>query len=216
LSALERIGQLGLVPVVAIDDLGAVAGLRDAVIEGGLPCVEVTFRTSEALQAIELLAADRDLIVGAGTVLDCAQVDQAVDAGAQFIVAPGFDSDVVSHCREVGLAVIPGVATATEATLALRHGLDTVKLFPAEAIGGLQLISALAAPFPSLRFVPTGGIGPAELPGYAGHPSVHAVGGSWIAPPDLLRERRFTEIAHRAAEAVKVVAAARGAGRPSL
>jgi 2-dehydro-3-deoxyphosphogluconate aldolase/(4S)-4-hydroxy-2-oxoglutarate aldolase len=210
LSAVETIGRLGVVPVVVVDEPGTAVGLGDALLRAGLPCAEVAFRTDAAADAIELLATERDLLVGAGTILEPAQVDQAVAAGAQFIVAPGFDSAVVCHCRELGVPVIPGVATATEISAAVRHGLDTVKLFPAQALGGLQLLTALAAPFPSLRFVPTGGIGPTDLPAYARHPSVLAVAGSWIAPRELLRERRFAEITHRAAEAANIVADIRG------
>ena len=137
--------------------------------------------------AIALLAGDPRLTVGAGTVLNPADVDRALGAGAQFIVSPGFDAAVVRRCRELGVAVLPGVATPSEVMAALREGLDTVKLFPAQPLGGIRWLNALAAPFPGLRFVPTGGIGPAELAEYARHPAVTAVGGSWIAPRSLLR-----------------------------
>jgi 2-dehydro-3-deoxyphosphogluconate aldolase/(4S)-4-hydroxy-2-oxoglutarate aldolase len=154
--------------------------------------------------------------VGAGTILDAAAVDRAVSVGAQFIVSPGLDLDVVRRCGELGVPVIPGVATPSEAMAARREGLDVVKLFPAEALGGLRWLSALAAPLRDLRFVPTGGIRPSELAGYARHPAVLAVGGSWIAPRSLLRACEFDEIVRLAAEAVAIVADARSAaGAPA-
>ena len=153
------------------------------------------------------------MTVGAGTVVGSAQVDQAVEAGARFIVTPGIDPEVVSRCRELGVPVIPGIATATEAMAALRQGVDTVKLFPAQALGGLEMLTALGAPFPSLRFVPTGGIQAAQLRDYVRHPSVLAVGGSWITPRELLAQRRFAEISRLAADAVGIVTGVRQAER---
>jgi 2-dehydro-3-deoxyphosphogluconate aldolase / (4S)-4-hydroxy-2-oxoglutarate aldolase len=208
-SGLAPIAACGVVPVVVLDDADAAPALGDALLAGGIPCVEITFRTSAAPDAIAQLAGDPRLSIGAGTVLEPAQVDRAVDVGAQFIVSPGFDSDVVRRCRELEVAVLPGIATPTEAMAALRAGLDTVKLFPAKALGGLTMVRALAAPFPNLRFVPTGGIGPSELPEYVRQPAVLAVGGSWIAPRALVNERRFDEIARLAAEAAMIVAAER-------
>jgi 2-dehydro-3-deoxyphosphogluconate aldolase/(4S)-4-hydroxy-2-oxoglutarate aldolase len=209
MSALGRIVTYGVIPVVVIDDWDAAPALGNALIAGGLPVAEITFRTSAAVRAIELLARDSRVTVGAGTVLSPADVDRALGAGAQFIVSPGLDAGVVRRCRELDVAVIPGVATPSEAMAALREGLDTVKLFPAQPLGGLRWLNALAAPFPSLRFVPTGGIGPAELADYARHPAVAAVGGSWIAPQSLLRSDEFGEITRLAAEAVAITAAAR-------
>jgi 2-dehydro-3-deoxyphosphogluconate aldolase / (4S)-4-hydroxy-2-oxoglutarate aldolase len=212
-SALERIGACGVIPVVVIDDVDAAPSLGEALSAGGLPCAEITFRTSAAAGAIEILAADPRLTVGAGTVIDPLQVDRAVEAGAQFIVSPGLDLEVVRRCREVDVPVVPGIATATEAMTALRENLRTVKLFPAEALGGLRTVQALAAPFRGLRFIPTGGIGPSELAGYLRHPAVLAVGGSWIAPRALLRACEFDQIAGLAAQAVASVAAARETAR---
>ncbi|HEY6398749.1 MAG TPA: bifunctional 4-hydroxy-2-oxoglutarate aldolase/2-dehydro-3-deoxy-phosphogluconate aldolase, partial [Solirubrobacteraceae bacterium] len=209
MSALDRICTYGVVPVVVIDDCDAAPALGDALIAGGLPVAEITFRTSRAVQVIELLANDPRLTVGAGTIVSPADVNRALDAGAQFIVSPGFDAAVVRRCRELDVAVIPGVATPSDAMAALREGLDTVKLFPAQPLGGIRWLNALAAPFPGLRFVPTGGIGLAELAEYARHPAVTAVGGSWIAPRSLLRSSEFDEITRLAAEAVTIVAAAR-------
>lgn len=216
MSALDRIAALGVVPVVVLDDVDAAPSLGDALAAGGLPCAEITFRTSAAAGALETLAADPRLTVGAGTILDVAAVDRAVSIGAQFIVSPGLDLDVVRRCAELGVPVIPGVATPSEAMAARREGLGVVKLFPAEALGGLRWLSALAAPLRDLRFVPTGGIGPSGLAGYARHPAVLAVGGSWIAPRSLLRACEFDDIVRLAAEAVAIVADARSAaGAPA-
>ena len=212
-SALEKLATFGVVPVVVIDDVDAAPSLGEALYAGGLPCAEITFRTSAAAGALETLAADARLTVGAGTVVDVTAVDRAVSAGAQFIVSPGLDLDVARRCRELGVPVIPGVATPTEAMAARREELTVMKLFPAEPLGGLQWLSALAAPLHDLRFIPTGGIGPSELPGYLRHPAVLAVGGSWIAPRALLHACEFDEIVALASEAVASVAAARDAAR---
>jgi 2-dehydro-3-deoxyphosphogluconate aldolase/(4S)-4-hydroxy-2-oxoglutarate aldolase len=215
MSALDQITACGVVPVVVIDDCGAAPALGDALTAGGLPVAEITFRTSAAVQSVELLAHDPRLTVGAGTVLSPAGVDRAVEAGARFVVSPGFDAGVVRRCREHGVAVLPGIATPSEAMAALREGLGMVKLFPAQPLGGLRWLNALAAPFPGLRFIPTGGIGPTELAEYVRHDAVAAVGGSWIAPRSLLRANEFGEISRLAAEAVAIVAAARQAkGEP--
>jgi 2-dehydro-3-deoxyphosphogluconate aldolase / (4S)-4-hydroxy-2-oxoglutarate aldolase len=209
MTVLDLIAACGVVPVVVIDNWEAAPALGDALLAGGLPVAEITLRTSAAVRAAELLARDPRFTVGAGTVLNPADVDRAVAAGARFIVSPGLDPEVVRRCRELGAAVIPGIATPSEAMAALREGLGLVKLFPAEPLGGLRWLNALAAPFPSLRFVPTGGIGPAELAEYVRHAAVAAVGGSWIAPRALLRASEFDEISRLAAEAVAIVAAAR-------
>jgi 2-dehydro-3-deoxyphosphogluconate aldolase/(4S)-4-hydroxy-2-oxoglutarate aldolase len=148
------------------------------------------------------MSADRDMLVGAGTVLTCAQVDRAVEAGARFIVSPGLDEEVVGHCIRVGVQVIPGVATPSEIQKALAMGLELVKFFPAEPLGGIKMLSALAAPFPGLRFVPTGGIGPDLVRSYLEHNAVHAVGGSWIVTPAIIAGGRWGEVARLAAQAV--------------
>ena len=216
MSTLDRIAAVGVIPVVVIDDVDAAPSLGEALCAGGLPCAEITFRTSAATGALETLAADPRLTVGAGTILDPTAVDRAVSCGAQFIVSPGLDLEVVRRCREHGVPVIPGVATPTEVMAARREDLAVVKLFPAEALGGLRWLSALAAPFPELRFIPTGGIGSSELASYMRHPAVLAVGGSWIAPRALLRACEFDEVVALASDAVASVAAAREAvGTPA-
>jgi 2-dehydro-3-deoxyphosphogluconate aldolase/(4S)-4-hydroxy-2-oxoglutarate aldolase len=163
--------------------------------------------------AIERLADAPGLLVGAGTVLESAQVDRAVKAGARFIVSPGLDVAVVRRCRTLGVPVLPGVATPSEAMSAIAEGLDAVKLFPAGTLGGPALAAAFAGPFPGLRLVPTGGIGLADVPAYLAAPNVLAVGGTWVASAALVRAGRFDEIAQRAAAAAAAVAACRaGAG----
>jgi 2-dehydro-3-deoxyphosphogluconate aldolase/(4S)-4-hydroxy-2-oxoglutarate aldolase len=213
MTVLDHIAAAGVLPVVVLDDPTAAAPLGAALAAGGLRCVEVTFRTTAAEEAIALLAADRDLVVGGGTIIEPAQVDRAVDAGARFVVSPGFDRRVVDRCRALGVAVVPGLATATEAMAAIRAGLDAVKLFPAGALGGLAMVRALAGPFPRLRFLPTGGIGEQDVAGYLAHPAVLAVGGSWVADRSLVREGRFDEIERRARTAADLVGAARRAAR---
>jgi 2-dehydro-3-deoxyphosphogluconate aldolase / (4S)-4-hydroxy-2-oxoglutarate aldolase len=209
MNVLERVGEIGVVPVVVIDDAVGADALGDALVAGGLRCAEITFRTPAAEQALATLAGRGDLLVGAGTVIDVAQADRAIDAGARFVVTPGLDAEIVRHCIERGVSVLPGIATATEVLAALREGLETVKLFPAGALGGLAMVRALAAPFPSLRFVPTGGIGADDVAGYLAHPAVLAVGGSWLVARNLVEAGRFDEIAALAAQAASTVAGVR-------
>ena len=208
-AVLDRLGELGVIPVVVIDDVSRAEPLGHALLAGGLPCAEVTLRTPEALESLRVLAEDPDLLVGAGTVLRPAQVEQALDAGARFIVSPGFSPAVVAECAQAGVPVLPGVATATEIQAALDAGLDVVKFFPAEAAGGVRTLSALAAPFREVRFVPTGGIAAADLARYLAVPSVLAVGGSWVVATGLLADSRFAEIADLTAAAVADVRRAR-------
>jgi 2-dehydro-3-deoxyphosphogluconate aldolase/(4S)-4-hydroxy-2-oxoglutarate aldolase len=209
MSVLDSIAAAGVLPVVVLDDAAAARPLGAALASGGLPCVEVTFRTAAAEEAIRQLAGDPGLVVGAGTIVEPGQVDRAVRAGARFIVSPGFDRDVVTRCRALDVPLVPGMATATEAMAALRAGVGVVKLFPAGPLGGLAMVRALAAPFPGLRFLPTGGIGPKDVAGYLAHPAVVAVGGSWVADRTLLREGRFEEIERLAREAAELVSTAR-------
>lgn len=203
-----RLAELRVVPVVSIDDAADAVGLADALRDGGLPIVEVTFRTAAAADAIaRIRAACPGVLVGAGTVLDAATVDRAVDAGAAFIVAPGFGPAVVARAAEHGVAMLPGAVTPTEIEMALAAGLRLVKFFPAEASGGVRYIRAVAAPYRDVRFVPTGGVTPANLADYLAVPAVAACGGTWIAPSDAIREHRWDAIASSAAGAVAIVRA---------
>ena len=206
---LGRLGDLGVIPVVVIDDASRAAALGSALLSGGLPCAEVTLRTDTALDSLRALAENPDLLVGAGTVLRPAQVEAALQAGARYIVSPGFSASVVSECQRSGVPVLPGVATATEIQCALEAGLGAVKFFPAAASGGLAALKALAAPFRGVRFVPTGGITADALATYLAEPSVLAVGGSWLVSADLLAAQDFAQITELAAAAVRVVRGAR-------
>ncbi|MBZ3900204.1 bifunctional 4-hydroxy-2-oxoglutarate aldolase/2-dehydro-3-deoxy-phosphogluconate aldolase [Streptomyces griseiscabiei] len=196
-----------VMPVLTVPDVSTAAPLAEALAAGGASCVEVTLRTPDAERAIEAMAAHGGLTVGAGTVLTPEQAERAVEAGARFVVSPGFDPDVVARCRRLGVAVVPGIATATELMRALAAGLDTVKLFPAETLGGTATVRALAAPFPQARFLPTGGIGPARTAGYLSHPAVVAVGGSWMATAGLVGRGAYAEIRRLTSEAVGAVGA---------
>ncbi|MGW3038433.1 bifunctional 4-hydroxy-2-oxoglutarate aldolase/2-dehydro-3-deoxy-phosphogluconate aldolase [Streptomyces sp. NPDC001178] len=192
-----------LLPVLVVPSTASAGPLADALAAGGARCAEVTFRTPDAEQVVKVMAAHGGLTVGAGTVLTAEQAERAAAAGARFVVSPGFDEDVVAKCRELGVPVIPGVATATELMRALKAGLDTVKLFPAEPLGGLRTLRALAAPFPGVRFVPTGGIDAYRMAAYLADPAVLAVGGSWMATAALLKSGDYAEIRRLTADAVE-------------
>ena len=171
-----------IVPVVVINHAERAPALGEALVAGGLAVAEVTFRTPAAPDAIRRLAANPNLLVGAGTVLTAGQVDQAVDAGARFIVSPGFSAPVVKRALHHELPVFPGAVTPTEIMAALDHGLTTLKFFPANVYGGVAALKALAAPFPQVRFIPTGGVSTSNLADYLQLASVAAVGGSWMVP----------------------------------
>lgn len=199
---LMALAAARLVPVVVLDDAADADALAGALVAGGLPVAEVTFRTDAAPEAIRVMSDRGDILVGAGTVLSPDQVDVAVAAGARFVVSPGLSRAVVERCGEHGVLALPGVVTATEIQAALELGLSMVKYFPAETAGGAPAIAALAAPFRDVRFVPTGGIGPKNLHEYLAIPAVAAVGGSWMVPRDHIRHGRFDDIRRLAAEAV--------------
>jgi len=198
-----------ILPVVVLADAARAAPLAAALSAGGLRSVEVTFRTEAATDAITAMSGNPDLLVGAGTVLTAAQVDRAVRAGARFVVSPGFSPSVVRRCQEFGVPVFPGVSSATEIQMALDAGLETVKFFPAEQLGGIAMVTALAAPFRSVRFIPTGGVNTRNLPDYLAHPAVLAVGGTWMVAPDLLAAGRWAEVTRLTAAAVAAARAIR-------
>jgi 2-dehydro-3-deoxyphosphogluconate aldolase/(4S)-4-hydroxy-2-oxoglutarate aldolase len=202
-DVLDRLAAHRLVPVVVLDEARDAGPLADALVGGGLPVAEVTFRTAAAADAIRAIA-DRggDVLVGAGTVVTPAQVDAAVAAGAQYLVSPGTSRAVVERAREHGVPVLPGAVTATEVQAALELGLDTVKFFPAGTSGGSAAIAALAAPFGGVRFVPTGGVGPGNLDQYLALPCVAAVGGSWMVPRDRVRDGDLAGVRTLVADAV--------------
>jgi len=204
----KAIGALRLVPVIVIDEEENAYPLAQALKAGGLPCAEVTFRTAAAERSIRAMASDPEILLGAGTVLRPEQVDRALEAGARYIVTPGFSAEVVRACQANSVPVFPGVATATEMQMALEARIEVVKVFPAEALGGLALLKALASPFSMLRFIPTGGISVSQLADYLAFPPVLAVGGSWIAPKALIAGHHFDQITELASQAVAICQAA--------
>lgn len=208
-SLITLLQDSPILPVVVIESAEAAAPLADALIEGGLPCAEVTLRTPAALDALRVLADRPDLLVGAGSVLSAADARQAIAAGARFIVSPGLSEEVVACCRDLGVPALPGVATATEIMRALAAGVEAVKLFPSGQLGGPPGVRALIAPFPGLRVVPTGGVGPANLATYLAEPAVLAVGGSWMVAQDLVSAGRFAEIVGSCRAAAAVAAEVR-------
>jgi 2-dehydro-3-deoxyphosphogluconate aldolase/(4S)-4-hydroxy-2-oxoglutarate aldolase len=204
-TALDTISELKLVPVVAIHDADHSTGLAEALIAGGLPLAEITFRTEAAPKAIQTLARRGDLLVGAGTVLTIDQVKIALDAGAAFIVAPGLNPEVVTYCLENSIPITPGVATPTDIEAAMKLGLTVLKYFPAEAFGGLKTLKAVSAPYGAVTFIPTGGINADNVCAYLAHPKVAACGGSWMVTSALIAEGSFDTIARLVREAVQLV-----------
>ncbi len=206
-DALARACLPRVLPVATVADVTLAVPLAEALAAGGATAIEVTFRTEAAPQVIAALA-DSDLIVAAGTIRTPAQVDQALAAGATLIVCPALDAAVVERCLDADVPVLPGIATATELARALALGVQTVKLFPAEPLGGAALISALAAPFPEARFVPTGGLGTHNAAGYLQLPQVLAIGGSWMVASKLLEARDWDAVTRLTAEAITLGVAA--------
>ena len=210
MDSIGRLGELGIIPVVKIESVQQASGLADALMRAGLPCAEITFRTGCAGESIERIAAAQPaMIVGAGTVLSVDQARQAIAAGAQFIVSPGLNLQVIDHCLEQGVPVIPGVATPSEAMLAMSRGLMVLKFFPAEALGGISYLQAISPALPGARYVPTGGISSENMVTWLKQPFVHAVAGSWLVTSKLLAEARFDEITCLASQAVENVRLAR-------
>ena len=203
-SVLQQLNNLRIIPVVAINDAKDAAPLAEALVEGGLPCAEITFRTSAAYQAIKTTAKRGDVLVGAGTVLKIDQAKQAVEAGAQFIVSPGFNPKVVQYCVENNIPITPGISNPTDIEMALDFDLQVVKFFPAEAFGGLETLKAMSAPYGMIKFIPTGGISAANLLDYLRFPKVLACGGSWMVKSDLISEAKFDEIKDLTKQAVEL------------
>jgi 2-dehydro-3-deoxyphosphogluconate aldolase/(4S)-4-hydroxy-2-oxoglutarate aldolase len=201
----EELKKIRLVPVVVIENAELAAPLAEAIAAGGLHCVEITLRTEEALEAIGTMATRADMLVGAGTVLNIDQAKAAVDKGAKFIVSPGMSPSLVDWCLARQIPVIPGCATPTEIQLALEKGLDTVKFFPAEQLGGVKMLTTLAAVFQTVQFMPTGGITPGNLPNYLALPQVIACGGSWLVRTEWLRDKKFTDIREEIGKAVELL-----------
>ena len=210
-AVLEKMKETGIIPVVVLDDAKDAVSLGKALVEGGLPVAEVTFRTAAAEESIRLMAENvPELLVGAGTVLTTEQVDRAVAAGAKFIVSPGFNPEVVDHCIKIGVPITPGTQTPTEMEMALSHGIKLVKFFPAEPSGGLKMIKAVAAPYVDLNFIPTGGISAANVRDYLAYNRIFACGGSWMVKKDMVAAGDFEGIKKLVAEAAAIVKEVRG------
>ncbi len=202
-AVIGKIGEIGIVPVIKIEKAENAIPLVESLVAGGLPCAEFTFRSDAAADSIARVAkAFPDFPVGAGTVINRELAERAVDSGARFIVSPGFNPAVVDWCLSRGIPVVPGVNNPSLVEQALERGLEVLKFFPAEASGGLAMLDALAGPYAGMRFVPTGGIDAGNLQGYARRPQVLAVGGSWMAKPDLVEAEDWEGIERLAREAV--------------
>lgn len=208
---LERIGEIGIVPVVVLNDVKDAEPLAQALCDGGLPCAEVTFRTDAAEESIRRMTKSfPDMLVGAGTVLTIDQVDRAVAAGAKFIVSPGLNPKIVKYCNEKGVLIIPGCANPSDVEQAIENGLSVVKFFPAEQAGGLNYIKAIAAPYTGLKFMPTGGINPKNVRSYLAYDKILACGGSWMVKGDLVQAGEFDKVRELVKEAVEIVKESRG------
>ena len=209
-KALEKFSDVGIIPVVVLNDAKNAEPLGKALMEGGLPAAEVTFRTDAAEESIRIMAEKfPDMLVGAGTVLTIEQVDRAVAAGAKFIVSPGFDADIVKYCLEKDVPVCPGIQTPTELIQAVKLGLDHVKFFPAENAGGLSMINAVGAAFPKVKFMPTGGINASNVVEYLKSSKIFCCGGSWMVKGALIDAGDFDKIRELTAEAAGIVKANR-------
>lgn len=210
-AILEKIQKIGIVPVVVLNDAKDAEPLAKALCEGGLPCAEVTFRTDAAEESIRIISEKYpEMLVGAGTVLTTEQVDRAVAAGAKFIVSPGFNPKVVKYCLDKGILMTPGTQTPSEMEQALEMGLDVVKFFPAEPAGGLAMIKAVAAPYTTLKFMPTGGINLNNVGDYLQYDRIVACGGSWMVKGDLIKAGKFDEITQMTKDAAELVKRIRG------
>ncbi|MFO8041739.1 MAG: bifunctional 4-hydroxy-2-oxoglutarate aldolase/2-dehydro-3-deoxy-phosphogluconate aldolase [Alkalispirochaeta sp.] len=209
-TVYTKIAAYGLVPVIKLTDPDHAVPLAEALSAGGLPVAEVTFRTDSAAESIQRIGREApDVIVGAGTVLTVEQAKQAVGAGAQYIVTPGFNPKVVQYCVDNDVPITPGVNSPTTVEQALEFGLTLLKFFPAEASGGLAMLKALAGPYGHVRFVPTGGVSGSNLAAYIGQKNVAAVGGSWIVPGDAIAAGDFRKITTLTAEAIEIVTTTR-------
>lgn len=210
-KVIDKLMTYGVVPVVVIDDVTDAVPLAEALMKGGLECAEVTFRTEAAADAIKAMTENfPDMFVGAGTVLSAKQVDEAISAGAKFIVSPGFDPEVVDYCISKNIPIIPGTITPSEVAQGVKRGLKVLKFFPAEQAGGLPMIKAMSAPYTGVKFMPTGGINEKNLRDYLSFDKISACGGSWMVKSDLIKSGDFTKIEQLTAEAVKAVKEIRG------
>jgi len=210
-AVLAQVGAIGIVPVIVIDNAADAVPLAKALLEGGIDCIEITMRTAAALDA---MAAIRDgvpdMLLGAGTVITIDQAEQALAAGARFLVSPGYDPEFVAWCLERGIPVLPGAVTPSEIMAARKQGLRVVKFFPADVYGGVKAIKALSSPFSDMKFMPTGGVNLETLADFLRVPAIYAVGGSWIASKAQIAAGKFDEITGLARESVAIAREVRG------
>ena len=207
----EQFKEYGVVPVVVLNDAKDAEPLADALVKGGLPCAEVTFRTDAAEESIRIMAQKYpEMLVGAGTVLTIDQVDRAVNAGSKFIVSPGFDPEIVDYCLSKNIPIFPGCITPSEVAQAVKRGLKVVKFFPAEQFGGVATIKAMAAPYTMMKFMPTGGVSAKNLKDYLTFDKIICCGGSWMVKGDLIKAGEFDKICELAKEAVALAKEIRG------
>jgi len=202
-ETLKQLGETGIIPVVIITDAAKAVPVANALKAGGVNCAEITLRTDCAIECIKQISREiPDMLVGAGTVLNPRQADLAIEAGARFIVGPGFNEKVVRHCFKRDVAVTPGCITPSEMEAAMELGLDVVKFFPAEQAGGLEYIKAVSAPYANLKFIPTGGINIYNIKAYMSFDKVLAVGASYMVRAELIETENYSEITRLCAEAV--------------
>jgi 2-dehydro-3-deoxyphosphogluconate aldolase/(4S)-4-hydroxy-2-oxoglutarate aldolase len=211
MTIIERARKIGIIPVVSIPKLEHALPLAEALLEGGLPCAEITFRTVAAAEAVARIRSRfPEIFLGAGTVLTIEQAETAISAGAEFIVSPGTNLAVVDYCLSKGVTIFPGVCTPTEIEMALSRGVDALKFFPAEPMGGVKFLQAICAPYRNVRFIPTGGIDTKNIGQYLALPQVVACGGSWMVKPELFEAGDFAKVKQLAAEAVTLARELRG------
>jgi 2-dehydro-3-deoxyphosphogluconate aldolase/(4S)-4-hydroxy-2-oxoglutarate aldolase len=211
MTIIERAREIGIIPVVSIPKLEHALPLAEALLEGGLPCAEITFRTVAAAEAVARIRSRfPEIFLGAGTVLTIEQAETAISAGAEFIVSPGTNLTVVDYCLSKGVTIFPGVCTPTEIEMALSKGVDALKFFPAEPMGGVKFLQAICAPYRNVRFIPTGGIDTTNIGQYLALPQVVACGGSWMVKPELFEAGDFAKVKQLAAEAVTLARELRG------
>ncbi|MBO0727214.1 MAG: bifunctional 4-hydroxy-2-oxoglutarate aldolase/2-dehydro-3-deoxy-phosphogluconate aldolase [Blastocatellia bacterium] len=211
MNIVERAREIGIIPVVTIPKLEDALPLAEALLEGGLPCAEITFRTAAAVEAIAgIRSRFPEIFLGAGTVLTIQQAETAISAGAEFIVSPGANPAVVDYCLSKGVTIFPGVCTPTEIEMALSKGVDTLKFFPAEPMGGVKFLQAICAPYRNVRFIPTGGIDTQNIGQYLALPQVVACGGSWMVKPELFEAGDFAKVKQLAGEAAALALELRG------
>ncbi|AVH33739.1 ketohydroxyglutarate aldolase [Vibrio fluvialis] len=202
----EQLRDIKVVPVIAVKDANKAVKLAEVLIENGLPCAEVTFRTEQAALAMKnMREAFPDMLIGAGTVLTTAQVDQAIEAGVDFVVSPGFNPTTVKYCQQRGVTIVPGVNNPSLVEQAMEMGLDTLKFFPAEPSGGVAMLKALTAVYP-VSFMPTGGVSPSNVKNYLAIPAVLACGGTWMVPNDLIDNEKWDELAVLVKEVAGIIA----------